>query len=587
MATSTSERQGAKLLLQDEVPVREAIIRVLEQAGIDMVFGIPGGYMGMLFNALYDHTTTIRTVLVREESRAGVMAEVYGRLTGKPGVAIGQAAFMVHASLGALEGLLSSSPMLLLTDLSDNAPFSHHGPYQSGSGEYGSWDAKQVFAGMTKATMVATNGVQAVHGTQLAIKHALSGERGPVAVLYHSQALRGRVGPGSMPPLYAINASLPTAPFLADPRDIEQAARLLTEAARPVIIAGNGVRISQAYAELASLAEALGAPVATTASGKGTFAEIHDLALGVCGNFGTPLANAVIGAADIVLIVGSKLAPTDTAFATPKLLDPRRQTLIQIDIEPKNAAWTYPVEQVLIGDAKATLSQLLAAVESAEGITAEKMESARSRLHSARQQHGFFHAVEFNSNAAPILPQRVIKELQQAVANDTIITCDAGENRIFMTHYYQTKGPGTFLQPAGVGAMGYAIPAALAAKLVYPQRRVVAVCGDGGFAIGMNGLMTAIEENIPIVSVVFNNTALGWVKHGQGERNIACDFANFDHAAIARAMGCGGLRVEHPGQLAPALQEALAADQPFVVDVHTSLSESFVKVTSPLVGERG
>jgi acetolactate synthase-1/2/3 large subunit len=195
--------------------------------------------------------------------------------------------------------------------------------------------------------------------------------------------------------------------------------------------------------------------------------------------------------------------------------------------------------------------------------------------------------VEFNSNAAPILPQRVIKELQQAVANDTIITCDAGENRIFMTHYYQTKGPGTFLQPAGVGAMGYAIPAALAAKLVYPQRRVVAVCGDGGFAIGMNGLMTAIEENIPIVSVVFNNTALGWVKHGQGERNIACDFANFDHAAIARAMGCGGLRVEHPEQLAPALQEALAADQPFVVDVHTSLSESFVKVTSPLVGERG
>jgi acetolactate synthase-1/2/3 large subunit len=364
MVTSTSERQGARLLLQDEVPVREAIISALEQAGIDMVFGIPGGYMGMLFNALYDHKTTIRTVLVREESRAGVMAEVYGRLTGKPGVAIGQAAFMVHASLGALEGHLSSSPMLLLTDLSDNAPFSHHGPYQSGSGEYGSWDAKQVFAGMTKATMVATNGVQAVHCTQLAIKHALSGERGPVAVLYHSQALRGRVGPGSMPSLYAINSFLPTAPFLADPGIVEQAARLLIEAERPAIIAGNGVRISQAYAELASLAEALGAPVATTASGKGTFAETHDLALGVCGNFGTPLANTEIGAADVVLIVGSKLAPTDTAFETPKLLDPRRQTLIQIDIEPKNAAWTYPVEQVLIGDAQATLSQLLAAVES-------------------------------------------------------------------------------------------------------------------------------------------------------------------------------------------------------------------------------
>ena len=135
--------------------------------------------------------------------------------------------------------------------------------------------------------------------------------------------------------------------------------------------------------------------------------------------------------------------------------------------------------------------------------------------------------------------------------------------------------------------MGYAIPAALAAKLVYPQRQVVAVCGDGGFAIGMNGLMTALEEHIPIVTVVFNNSALGWVKHGQGERNIACDFADFDHAAIARAMGCNGSRVEEPRQLEPALREALASDKPTVVDVHTSLSESFVKVTSPLVGERG
>jgi acetolactate synthase-1/2/3 large subunit len=586
MAQGTSARRGVQLLLQEDVPVREAIVRVLEQAGIDMVFGIPGGYTGTLFNALYDHKSTIRTVLVREESRAGVMAEVYGRLTGKPGVAMGQAAFLVHTSLGAIEAHLSSSPMLLLTDLSDNAPFSHHGPYQSGTGEYGSWDARQVFSGFTKSTMVAISGVHAVHCTQLAIKHALNGERGPVAVLYHSQALRGHVGPGSMPPLYAADA-FPTTPSSADARLVEQAVQSLVTAERPVIIAGNGVRISHAYAELATLAEALGAPVATTAGGKGTFAETHDLALGVCGNFGTPLANAVVGAADVVLVVGSKLAPSDTAFETPKLLDPRRQILIQIDIEAKNAGWTYPVETALVGDAKVVLGQLMEALQSVGGALPEKKDVSRSALQSARQRHGFFNAAEFNSNVAPILPQRVIKAIHQAVTNDTIVTCDAGENRIFMTHYYQTKGPGTFLQPSGVGGMGYAIPAALAAKLIYPQRQVMAVSGDGGFAIGMNGLMTAIEERVPIVSVVFNNGALGWVKHGQGERNIACDFANFDHAGIARAMGCGGIRVEQPNQLAPALQEALASDKPCVVDVHTSLSETFAKVTSPLVGERG
>jgi acetolactate synthase-1/2/3 large subunit len=581
----TTARRSGKLLLSEEVPVREAIVRALEQAGIGMVFGMPGGNAGQIYNALYDHKHTIRTVLVREEPKAGVMAEVYGRLTGKPGVALAQGAFLAGATMGAIEGHLSSSPMLLLGDLSDQAPFSLHAPYQSGAGEYGAWDAKGLFSSITKQTFVALNPAHAVQCTQLAIKHALTGERGPVAVLYHSQALRGRVGPDTNPPLYTTEAYLSGPPPAADVTAVEQAARFLVEAERPVIIAGNGVRVSRAYAELVTLAEQLGAAVATTAGGKGTFAETHDLALGTCGNFGTPLANALIGAADVVLVIGSKLGVTDTAYANPKLLDPRRQTLIQIDIEPKNASWTMPIEVALTGDAKVVLTQLLAALAShgAKGT----LEAARARVQSARQQHGFFNAVEFASAAAPILPQRVIKELHNAVAEDAIICCDAGENRIFMTHYYQTKGPNTFLQPAGVGGMGYALPAALAAKLVHPQRQVIAVSGDGGFGIAMNALMTAIEEQIPIVNVVFNNQALGWVKHGQGERNIACDFANFDHAGIARAMGCQGIRVEDPRQLAPALREALTCDKPAVVDVRTSIDETFMKVTSPLLGERG
>ena len=140
------------------------------------------------------------------------------------------------------------------------------------------------------------------------------------------------------------------------------------------------------------------------------------------------------------------------------------------------------------------------------------------------------------------------------------MTCDAGENRILMTHFYQTKAAGGFLQAAGSGPMGFAIPAALAAKLVHPDRPVVAVCGDGGFAMTMNGLMTALEHDIPIIVVVFNNKALGWVLHGSGP--FAAEFKDFDHAAIARAMGCRGERVEDPAALAPALQEALASRVP-------------------------
>ena len=162
--------------------------------------------------------------------------------------------------------------------------------------------------------------------------------------------------------------------------------------------------------------------------------------------------------------------------------------------------------------------------------------------------------------------------------DDAIVTCDAGENRILMTHFYQTKKAGGFLQAAGSGPMGFAIPAALGAKLVHPDRPVVAVCGDGGFAMTMNGLMTAIEQDIPIITVVFNNNALGWVLHGSGP--FAAEFNDFDHAAIARAMGCRGVRVEDPTRLGPALQEALGRAQSDR-DRRADLAEGHRSPTSP------
>ena len=161
-----------------------------------------------------------------------------------------------------------------------------------------------------------------------------------------------------------------------------------------------------------------------------------------------------------------------------------------------------------------------------------------------------------------------------------IVTCDAGENRILMTHYYQTKQAGGFLQAAGSGPMGFAIPAAMGAKLVNPDVPVVAVCGDGGFGMTMNGLMSCIEQDIPITVVIFNNNALGWVYHGSGP--FAAEFKDFDHAAIARAMGCNGVRVTEPSALGPILKEALGSRLPTVIDVRTSMSVSFADITSPL-----
>jgi len=169
------------------------------------------------------------------------MADVYGRLTGRPGVAMGQAAFLLtNAGMGIVEAFLAGSPMLLLTDLSDGSPYSHHAPYQAGTGDYGTWDARNTIAGYTKQTFVAREPAQAVHDTQLAIKHATTGQPGPVAVLYHGAALTASVGPDTRPRLYATPSYLPSKTSAASHDQIEAATRALRSAVRPVIVAGNG-----------------------------------------------------------------------------------------------------------------------------------------------------------------------------------------------------------------------------------------------------------------------------------------------------------------------------------------------------------
>ena len=568
-------------MLTEETPVADLVGRVLAEAGIEFVFGISGGHTGRIIGGLRKIQNSLRMVMVREESLAGVMAEVYGRLTRRPGVLIGQGPWVLgNGMIGTIEAFLSSSPMLLLTDFSDASRLQLHAPYQQATGDYGSWDARRAFSGVTKQVMQATDAGSAVQATQLAIKHAVSGQAGPVVVLFSQDSLAGTTGPDSVPALYPTRHYLPPLPPPVEASRVAAAVDAVLAAQKPVIIAGNGVRIAQAYEPLRALAEAAGLPVATTAAGKGCFAETHPLALGVFGTFGTAAANATIAAADLVLAIGTKLGPSDTAWENRKLLDPARQTFIQIDIEPRNASWTFPAEHVLLGDAAIVLAQLVAAVGARGG---GRRAAAEQRVAVRRAEHGYFDAPEYHADEQPILPQRVIGELMRNLPDDAIVTCDAGENRIMMTHWYQTKQAGGFLQAAGSGPMGFAIPAALGAKLVHPDRPIVAVCGDGGFAMTMNGLMSALEQDIPITVVVFNNQALGWVLHGGGP--FAAEFNDFDHAAIARAMGCRGERITDPAALGQALHEAVASRVPMVLDVRTSLKVSFADITSPLAVE--
>ena len=199
-------------MLTEEMPASALVARVLEEAGIEMVFGISGGHTGRIVSGLSKYQNSIRTVLVREESLGGVMAEVYGRLTRRPGVLLGQGPWVLgNGLIGTIEAHLSSSPMLLLTDFSDAPRFTLHAPYQQATGDWGSWDARRAFGGVTKHVMQAHDPIAAVQATQLGIKHALSGQPGPVAILYSHDSLAGTVAPDSQP------HAVPDPPLSADP----------------------------------------------------------------------------------------------------------------------------------------------------------------------------------------------------------------------------------------------------------------------------------------------------------------------------------------------------------------------------------
>ena len=576
-------------MIPDEIDAPHAVVRVLEEAGIEFVFGMPGGDTGRIFDALYD-SSKVKTVLVRHEQVGSIMAEMYGRLTGRPGVVMGQGIFLAcNALFGALEAVKGASPMLLLGDFTDMAPFMHHAPYQAGTGEHGNHDLRNLFASSTKYTAAVYEPKQAMQTLQLAIKHATTGTPGPVAVVFGSRSLAGTVKTRRPPRVYTTDRLLAHGIVRPAAADVGRVADRLLASSSPVIIAGNGVHASRAWSELATLADLLSIPVATTATGKSAMAEIHPLALGVFGNWGQAVANEVVSTADTVLVVGSRLSPTDTCFENPELLDADRQTFLQIEVEPLNVGRHFPATAAIAADAREALAALVEELRP-RLTTGTRQGAQRRRDHVAELKtlHRYFAEPEQRSDDVPLRPERVITEIGRMLDERALVTMDAGANRLYMTHYYQCRGAGTVYQPSSIGGMGYALPAAMAAKLAFPERDCVAVCGDGGFAMTMNALLTAAQYRIPVVTVVLNNSVLGWVKDGQRRRDnrfIASALGQTDYAKIARAMGCASARIESIADLVAELGRLKGATEPILLDVVTTEDAPFWQVQSPFAKE--
>ena len=552
-----------------EVAAPDAIVDCLVEAGVRFVFGLSGGHTGRIFGALEKRQDDIRTILVREESLGAVMAETIGRMTGVPGVLLGQGPWVLgNGLLGTIEAHLAASPMLLLTDFSDTPGMSAHAPYQSGTGGYGNWDARGAFRAVTKEVFTAEDPNSAVICTQLALKHSMLGEPGPVAMIYGIDALTGDVAPDVRPRVYPTEAHV--VKLLPDTPDLDTVRDQLAQSERPLILAGNGVRVGGGEAALATFVDATGIPVVTSPAGKGVFDDEHPLSRGVYGAYGNPTANRTIARADTIMALGTKLSASDTCGADPELIDPERQRIIQVDIEPRNLSWTMPVDMAILGDIRSVLGSLN------QDWQAEPRQDWSAESNVPRMAPLPVSSID----ASSIYPHEIIATMQEVLPPNTIYTCDAGENRIFMLHCLRPKGAGRFIQPAGAGPMGYAVPSALARKLLTPEATVVAFSGDGGFSMTMNGLLTAVEADLPILAIVMNNDALGWSQHSRNA--FATQFARTDYSAIARGMGCGGFKPSTVVELESALAEALhfirEVGRPAVVNVETSMDVSFARL---------
>ena len=544
----------------------QAIVEMLKQHGVKHVFGVPGDTGLGLYDAFRQAKGEIEHILARDERSASFMADAYARVSFRPGICEGPSgAGATYLAPGVAEANASSIPLIALTT---DTPLAGEG-----RNVLTALDQQALFAPITKWCTVVKQADRIPDIMRKAFRVATSGRPGAVQITLPMDILDEEAEDIL---LHAEEAcrTYPAYRTRPDPAAVQKAAELLLQTENPVIVAGGGAVISQAWPEITALAEALDIPVGTSITGKGSISEDHPLSLGVVGSNGArTYGNAVLESADLILYVGCK---TDSVTTVNWTLPPLStdKTIIHIDVDPIEIGNNYPTAVGLVGDAKLAVADLLQAVQKKPESSAR---SKRAPLERVADQMAAWWA-EFGEKAraksVPIKPQRVIKELAEALPADSIIIADAGTPTPFTAAYLRSQAGRRVIIPRGYGGLGYAIPAVLGAKLVAPQSTVVGLMGDGSFGMSSNELETLGRLGLPLTLIQFNNSCFGWIKVSQklyqNGRYHGVDFSSdTDHIAIARGFGLQGARVEYPQDVGKAIREALASKQPTFIDIIT------------------
>jgi acetolactate synthase-1/2/3 large subunit len=510
-------------------------------------------------------TLGIRRVLTHSEKAAAYMADGYARIARRPGVCMAQSVGAANLASGLQDPFLGRSPVIAITGRQvPMAQYRHayqeilHGP---------------LFEPVTKYNVTVDALPQLPHILRQAFREATSGTPGPVhldLLGYQGQAIEEAEADLEVL-VEEPFTRIPPFRTTPDATQVAEAARLLAAAERPILVAGGGVTASRAGAELRALAERLSIPVATSLNGKSALLDDHPLNVGVVGRYSRWCANRVVAEADLAVFVGSAAGE----MVTLGWKIPRPGTrIVQIDINPAELGRNYPHTLGVLGDSRVTLKMLLEAVGSAVQPKTAWAGRAQELVRRWREEL----APHRTSGVVPIRPERLCKEITDGLPPNGILVGDTGFAGIWTGTQVHLTAPGQdYIRCAG--SLGWAFPASLGAKCAAPDRPVVCFTGDGGMWYHLSELETARRCGIPTVTVVNNNRALGQCAvtirklyaDRVGNPGDLFDFGDASFAALAREMGCLGLRIEHPDEIAPAVRQALAAKIPAVVEVITDV----------------
>jgi sulfoacetaldehyde acetyltransferase len=538
------------------ISASEAFVETLVANGVSHVFGIVGSaYMDALdlFPA-----AGIRFVSVAHEQNAAHMADGYSRVGDRHGVCIAQNGPGITNFVTAIAAAYwAHSPVVAITP--------EAGSGTAGLGGFQETDQLPIFSKITRYQAHVSSPRRIAELTHRAFAIAMQ-ERGPVQVNIPRDHFFGEID-------VEIPRPAPIERAAGGEQSLEAAAALLAQARFPVILAGGGVVMSGGHEEALALADHVSAPLVASYLHNDAIPASHPLACGPLGYLGSKAAMRILRQADVVLALGTRLGPFGTLPQYDIDYWPRAAKLVQVDADARVLGLVRPFDVAIHGDARAAAADLLRRLQAPDRKCPVLDGAAARRREVAEQRRAWEAELDAlsRSAASPIAPRRALAELSRALPAGAMVATDIGNVCSVANAYLRFERPKSFLAAMGFGNCGYAFPAAIGAKVAAPERPALAMVGDGAWGMSLAEVMTCVRERIPVVAVVFHNGQWGAEKRNQidffDSRFVASDLANPSFAAVARAMGADGHRIQHPDQVGDALREAIRAERPAVLEL--------------------